>query len=112
MVTTIKAVGITPPLVVAPETDGGNGYIIDAGQPHCASAGSRSQPGRNCGPANLPCLLGRIGPVKPPVLLPVLVVRIEGQTGMGRNRFGGQGRNRYCQARNSQPLQRTGLATP
>ncbi|TAU58389.1 hypothetical protein [Rhizobium ruizarguesonis] len=33
--------------------------------------------------------------------LPVLVVRIEGQTGTGRNRFGSQGRNRHGQAINS-----------
>ncbi len=31
MLATIKAVGIVQPPVVAPETDGGNGYIIDAG---------------------------------------------------------------------------------
>lgn len=31
MLATIKAVGVVQPLVVAPETDGGNGYIIDAG---------------------------------------------------------------------------------
>ncbi|MUO85247.1 ParB N-terminal domain-containing protein [Agrobacterium vitis] len=31
MLATIKAVGLVQPPVVAPETDGGNGYIIDAG---------------------------------------------------------------------------------
>ncbi|MFN3443761.1 MAG: ParB/RepB/Spo0J family partition protein, partial [Rhizobium rosettiformans] len=31
MLATIKAVGIVQPPVVAPEGDGGNGYIIDAG---------------------------------------------------------------------------------
>ena len=31
MLATIKAVGIVQPPVVAPEADGGNGYIIDAG---------------------------------------------------------------------------------
>lgn len=31
MLATIKAVGIVQPPVVAPETDGGNGYVIDAG---------------------------------------------------------------------------------
>lgn len=31
MLATIRAVGIVQPPVVAPETDGGNGYIIDAG---------------------------------------------------------------------------------
>ena len=31
MLATIKAVGIVQPPIVAPETDGGNGYIIDAG---------------------------------------------------------------------------------
>ncbi len=31
MLATIKAVGIVQPPVVAPQTDGGNGYIIDAG---------------------------------------------------------------------------------
>jgi ParB family chromosome partitioning protein len=31
LLATIKAVGIVQPPVVAPETDGGNGYIIDAG---------------------------------------------------------------------------------
>jgi ParB family chromosome partitioning protein len=31
MLATIKALGIVQPPVVAPETDGGNGYIIDAG---------------------------------------------------------------------------------
>jgi ParB family transcriptional regulator, chromosome partitioning protein len=30
MLATIKAVGIVPPPIVAPETGGGNGYIIDA----------------------------------------------------------------------------------
>ncbi|MFB4374950.1 ParB N-terminal domain-containing protein [Agrobacterium sp. CR_3] len=31
MLATIKAVGIVQPPVVAPEKDGGNGYVIDAG---------------------------------------------------------------------------------
>jgi ParB family chromosome partitioning protein len=31
LLATIKAVGIVQPPVVAPETDGGNGYVIDAG---------------------------------------------------------------------------------
>ena len=31
MLATIKAVGIVQPPVVAPEADGGNGYVIDAG---------------------------------------------------------------------------------
>lgn len=36
MLATIKAVGTVQPPVVAPETDGGNGYIIDAGHRRCA----------------------------------------------------------------------------
>jgi ParB family chromosome partitioning protein len=31
LLATIKAIGIVQPPVVAPETDGGNGYVIDAG---------------------------------------------------------------------------------
>ncbi|BCH19562.1 hypothetical protein MesoLjLa_64130 (plasmid) [Mesorhizobium sp. L-2-11] len=31
LLATIRAVGIVQPPVVAPETDGGNGYVIDAG---------------------------------------------------------------------------------
>ena len=31
LIATIKAVGIVQPPVVAPESDGGNGYVIDAG---------------------------------------------------------------------------------
>jgi hypothetical protein len=38
--------------------------------------------------------------------LPVLVVRIEGQTGTGRSRFGSQGRNKHGQALYPQPFQR------
>ncbi|MCZ7450998.1 hypothetical protein O8B93_25850 [Agrobacterium rhizogenes] len=36
--------------------------------------------------------------------LPVLVVRIEGQTGTGRNRFGSQGRHRHGQVPYPRPL--------
>ena len=31
LLATIKAVGIVQPPVVTPESDGGNGYVIDAG---------------------------------------------------------------------------------
>ncbi|HAU77261.1 MAG TPA: hypothetical protein DCW88_17555 [Agrobacterium sp.] len=66
--------------------------------PLCARAGLRSAQVKTCWPANLPCWLSRIGPVKPPVPRRLLVVRIEGQTGTGRNRFASQGRNRHGQA--------------
>lgn len=62
--------------------------------------------------ANLPCLISRIGPVKPSVLCRFLIVRIEGQTGTGRNRFGSQGRNRHGQAHHPKPLQCQTVATP
>ncbi len=44
--------------------------------------------------------------MKPPVLCRSLVVRIEGQTGTGRDRFGSHGRNRHGQARHPQSLHR------
>jgi len=65
------------------------------GRPSLTAQGQARGPKqvKTCWPANLPCWFSRIGPVKPPVLCRFLVVRIEGQTGTGRNRFGSKGRN-------------------
>ncbi|MFK4259130.1 ParB N-terminal domain-containing protein, partial [Agrobacterium tumefaciens] len=38
LLATVKAVGIIQPPIVAPETDGGNGYIIQAGHRRVAQA--------------------------------------------------------------------------